>query len=408
MRPVSPSPPSSPDPLAPQPPAEEQQQEEEEEHAEAVVSAVGSLGVVAYPAFAALIVLELSGTFPLVDLYCVTAVALVCSVLLINYCRGYPWEVEMLGDRDADGESGGGGDREEEEAKERESVCAGGGRWGDDVERGAHECDESASVISLDQSMRSDCTWTDLTLDASTNSRISAPGASGSGSGSGSGKWGWSLKWNPYTVLSSEGASRAWGDPCCGGRVINVERDPKFIAVTNSMRVAAIQKYIEELFGDLDYNLIVIFVGLFIVAGSFVKTNIPARVWRGVAGTEAFGSASSIVLISLYTIFSSQLVGNVAVVLMAAPEIDQLDERTQKLGWMLLAWVATVAGNFTLVGSAANIIVAEKAARFPSRDGPVLINAIEHFRVCGLLSFFCIFVGVGIIIAEEKIVSTLM
>jgi Na+/H+ antiporter NhaD/arsenite permease-like protein len=33
--------------------------------------------------------------------------------------------------------------------------------------------------------------------------------------------------------------------------------------------------------------------------------------------------------------------------------------------WLILAWVSTVAGNLTLVGSAANIIVCEKARSEP-------------------------------------------
>jgi Na+/H+ antiporter NhaD/arsenite permease-like protein len=35
--------------------------------------------------------------------------------------------------------------------------------------------------------------------------------------------------------------------------------------------------------------------------------------------------------------------------------------------WMVLGWVSTVAGNFTLMGSAANIIVSEEALR--TKDG---------------------------------------
>jgi Na+/H+ antiporter NhaD/arsenite permease-like protein len=31
------------------------------------------------------------------------------------------------------------------------------------------------------------------------------------------------------------------------------------------------------------------------------------------------------------------------------------------LAWLLLAWVSTIAGNLTLIGSVANLIVAERA-----------------------------------------------
>lgn len=39
----------------------------------------------------------------------------------------------------------------------------------------------------------------------------------------------------------------------------------------------------------------------------------------------------------------------------------------EKKAWLLLAWVSTVAGNLTLLGSAANLIVCEQARRAVSQ-----------------------------------------
>lgn len=50
---------------------------------------------------------------------------------------------------------------------------------------------------------------------------------------------------------------------------------------------------------------------------------------------------------------------NVPLVLLVAPYVDAMGDPFRT--WTLLAWVSTVAGNLTLVGSAANIIVAEQA-----------------------------------------------
>jgi hypothetical protein len=46
---------------------------------------------------------------------------------------------------------------------------------------------------------------------------------------------------------------------------------------------------------------------------------------------------------------------------MLVPEIRNYAEEDQRLGWLLLMWVSSVAGNLTLVGSVANLIVAERA-----------------------------------------------
>lgn len=37
----------------------------------------------------------------------------------------------------------------------------------------------------------------------------------------------------------------------------------------------------------------------------------------------------------------------------------------EKKAWLLLAWVSTVAGNLSLLGSAANLIVCEQARQAP-------------------------------------------
>lgn len=38
----------------------------------------------------------------------------------------------------------------------------------------------------------------------------------------------------------------------------------------------------------------------------------------------------------------------------------------EKKSWLILAWVSTVAGNLSLLGSAANLIVCEQARRSPN------------------------------------------
>jgi len=46
----------------------------------------------------------------------------------------------------------------------------------------------------------------------------------------------------------------------------------------------------------------------------------------------------------------------------SAAAISAADE---KKAWLILAWVSTVAGNLSLLGSAANLIVCEQAHRAP-------------------------------------------
>jgi Na+/H+ antiporter NhaD/arsenite permease-like protein len=53
-----------------------------------------------------------------------------------------------------------------------------------------------------------------------------------------------------------------------------------FVDSDTNRVIAKISLFVEALFNDLDYNLLIIFSGLFIVAGSFVATGIPSLIWK--------------------------------------------------------------------------------------------------------------------------------
>jgi len=55
----------------------------------------------------------------------------------------------------------------------------------------------------------------------------------------------------------------------------------------------------------------------------------------------------------------SNLISNVPMVLLTGPHLGSLG--SEEFGWILLAFTTTVAGHFTILGSVANIIVAERA-----------------------------------------------
>lgn len=77
----------------------------------------------------------------------------------------------------------------------------------------------------------------------------------------------------------------------------------------NADRLVIIKEFIEELFHDIDYNLLIIFIGLFVVSGSFLLTNIPQTIWTGIAGNSAFTTVGSTVSICIYIILACQLIG---------------------------------------------------------------------------------------------------
>ena len=53
-----------------------------------------------------------------------------------------------------------------------------------------------------------------------------------------------------------------------------------------------------------------------------------------------------------------------------------ISEADEKKAWFILAWVSTVAGNLSLLGSAANLIVCEQARRAPTVS--YTLNFLNH------------------------------
>jgi len=114
----------------------------------------------------------------------------------------------------------------------------------------------------------------------------------------------------------------------------------------------------EQIFAEIDWSLLVFFAGLFIVTGSLEANGITAQLSTL---THALGQANALNL-SAITVVLSNLVSNVPAVLLLRTVVSALPN--PEAGWLTLAAASTLAGNLTLLGSVANLIVAESAARW--------------------------------------------
>jgi Na+/H+ antiporter NhaD/arsenite permease-like protein len=112
---------------------------------------------------------------------------------------------------------------------------------------------------------------------------------------------------------------------------------------------------------QVDWTLLLLFSGLFIVMRGLEATSWLDRV---VDLTGPWLSASGIVgLIALVglTVVVSNVVSNVPAVLLLAPILVRAGAGAES--WLVLAMASTLAGNLTIIGSAANLIVLEIAAQ---------------------------------------------
>jgi Na+/H+ antiporter NhaD/arsenite permease-like protein len=144
-----------------------------------------------------------------------------------------------------------------------------------------------------------------------------------------------------------------------------------------------------DVFARVDWSLLVFFCCLFIVVAGLGKTGIIEKSWNISAPYLSFSRPSGLILFSGLMTLGSNLISNVPMVLMTGPYLSSLG--SAHLGWVLLGFVTTVAGNFTILGSVANIIVAERA-----RDHYAL-GFFEYLRFGIVSTFAVLFVGVTVI-----------
>ena len=110
-----------------------------------------------------------------------------------------------------------------------------------------------------------------------------------------------------------------------------------------------------RMLGLVDWELLVLFMGLFIVNAAFEATGIPARAVADLA-RAGFDLHAPEVLFPV-TFVLSNIVSNVPAVMLLLPVASH------PLAGPLLALASTLAGNLFLVGSIANLIVADCAHR---------------------------------------------
>jgi len=113
----------------------------------------------------------------------------------------------------------------------------------------------------------------------------------------------------------------------------------------------------------LDWDLLAFFAGLFVITGALTTTGLSATLFEWAAPVLK----SSILMFSVVVAALSNIVSNVPAVLLLRPEIGSFADPQQT--WLALAMSSTLAGNLTLLGSAATLIVAEVARAHGARLG---------------------------------------
>lgn len=117
----------------------------------------------------------------------------------------------------------------------------------------------------------------------------------------------------------------------------------------------------------VSYSLLIFFCGMFITVDGFNKTGIPSALWDFMEPHTRVDKATGVLMLALVILILSNVASNVPTVLLlgarVAASAAQISVAQERRAWLILAWVSTVAGNLSLLGSAANLIVCEQARR---------------------------------------------
>ncbi len=108
-------------------------------------------------------------------------------------------------------------------------------------------------------------------------------------------------------------------------------------------------------FIHVDWQLLVFFAGLFVVVAGLAHAGALADLFDAVAPIVARGDALGDLAFVALVVITSNLVSNVPLVLVAVSWVPHMPHPTW--GFVMLAVASTLAGNLTLFGSVANIIV---------------------------------------------------
>jgi Na+/H+ antiporter NhaD/arsenite permease-like protein len=138
----------------------------------------------------------------------------------------------------------------------------------------------------------------------------------------------------------------------------------------------------ERIYHEIDWPLLLMFAGLFVVVAGFEKALLTPEIVARVGRLHL----DSIPVLSLVAAGMANIVSNVPAVLVLKPFVGALADPQR--AWLTVAMASTLAGNLTILGSVANLIVVQGA-----RSQGIAIGFWTYFRVGAPLTLLTILAG---------------
>ncbi len=130
--------------------------------------------------------------------------------------------------------------------------------------------------------------------------------------------------------------------------------NPALVAATGAALLLLVRSDLtRKIYGEVDWGLLILFIGLFLIIGAAEHTGIADTLLHAAERLNLHNLA----VFSFAVTVLSNLVSNVPAVMLLKGLVPQFPNAHQF--WLALAMSSTLAGNLTITGSIANIIVVE-------------------------------------------------
>jgi len=110
-----------------------------------------------------------------------------------------------------------------------------------------------------------------------------------------------------------------------------------------------------QVYDEVDWGLLVFFVGLFVIVGGAENAGLISHLF---AAADRL-NLQNVGVFTAVTALLSNIVSNVPAVMVLKSLVPSFHDA--QTGWLVLAMASTLAGNLTITGSVANLIVVERA-----------------------------------------------
>jgi len=137
-----------------------------------------------------------------------------------------------------------------------------------------------------------------------------------------------------------------------------------------------------KVYDEIDWGLLVFFLGLFIIVGGAERAGLTETLLRPMTAWNLHRIPSFVAVTAIF----SNIVSNVPAVMLLKSLVP--DFPNPHTGWLALAMASTLAGNLTITGSVANIIVVESA-----RAEGVQVGFRQYFRLGAPVTVTTLVVG---------------